>query len=391
MSSFISSSRPRVFVLVLVAAILGTGGAGLGAAAYFTATGDLLDEEAAAAIQRQGDPACTYFSLAVDNHAAFKYAAYAGRHPRIVALGSSRVLQLSGKLFVEPFYNLGRTMNSMADGSIALRQMVRLGKPEIVLLGIDHWLLSANHRLSRPDDGTVNRTDPFAASQILRLVGTVIRRPELLVAPQRLADGAHCPVGMAGITYHSGFDPAGFYYYGERLMLPAVEQEDFGFRDSLHRVGTGSRRFEHGDQPDPERVRSLAALIRDIEREGIEVIAFMPPVAPSIYDEMVRSGYYGYVGKIREALADAGVEIHDFHDPRALGFVDCEFTDGFHGGDVAYARLLGELARRVPTLRPYLDLAEVRRVGGMAGHATVYFEETFGVPESDFLGLGCTK
>lgn len=391
MSSYISSSRPRLFVLILVAAILVAGLSGLTAAFYFTATGDLLDEATAAAIQRSGGPTCTYSSLATDNHAAFKYAAYVGREPEIVALGSSRVLQFNGRLFSRPFYNLGRTMNSLADGPVALGEMARFGKPKVILLGIDYWLFSARHKQSAADDGTSNRTDPLAVPQLLRLVGTVLHRPELLIGPQRLLSGPDCPLGMTGIAYHSGFAPDGFYFYGERLMLPAVDQEDYAFRDSLRRVERGGRRFEHGDAPDPNLIRAMADLIQAIKHAGIEVIAFMPPVAPLVFAEMTRSGHYGYVSQIREALARQGVVVHDFHDPASLGLVDCDFIDGFHAGDAAHARLLDELVRREPALEAFVDSAEIRRLEGNPGHAAVYFEETFGVPETDFLGLGCAK
>lgn len=391
MSSFIFSSRPRLFVLAVVAAVLGLGVAGLAAAAYFTATGDLLDEARVAEIQRDGGPGCTYSSLATNNHAAFKYAAYAGRQPKIVALGSSRVLEFNGRLFSQPFYNLGRTMSSLADGHTALREMIRSGKPDIVLLGIDYWLFTSSHRTSISGAGTLGRVDPVSPSQLLKLVGSVIHRPELMVGADRLLNGPDCPLGIASIAYHSGFDADGFYYYGQRLMLPQADFDDYVFRDSLRRVRSGARRFEHGETPDIDRVRELAALVETFRREGIKVVPFLPPVAPTVFAEMAKAGGYGYVAKLREALIQEGLDVHDFHDPRSLDLVDCEFVDGNHGGDVAYARLLGELARREPGLAGYLDIAEVRRVGGMAGRAAVYFEETFGVPESDFLGLGCVK
>lgn len=390
MSFFIFSSKPRLFVLSVIAAVFGIGAAGACASLYFTTTGDLLSEAAVAELQKTGGASCTYLSLATNNHAAYKFAAYENAFPRVVALGSSLVLELNSRMFSQPFYNLGRAMNNLSDGRAALRLMQRLGKPEIVLLGLDYWLFSPNH-VPPPENAArpaVNRLDP---AQVFKLLGAVWRNPELAADIFSLSAGLSCPIGMAAKAYHAGFGPDGFYYYGERMVLPPDRLEDYQFRDSLRRSRVGSRRFEHGDEPDPARIEDLVSLVRAFETQGVKVIAFAPPVAPPVAQQMAEGGKHGYIAKTWAALAARGVAVHDFHDPASLNLVACDFLDGFHAGDVAFARMLRALAAREPALRPYVKRSELDRLSGMSGRAAVYFQEEFGIPEPDFLGLGCIK
>lgn len=375
----------------MVAAVLGLGAAGALAGAYFMATGDLLDERAVARLQREGGPACTYVTLATNNHTAYKLAAFEDVSPKVVALGSSRVLEFHSRMFTQPFYNLGRAMNDLTDAQEVLKRMERNGAPDLVLLGLDYWLFSPGYRplpesLASP---AVDAADPV---QLFRLVGAVWKNPELALNPWALltADTA-CPIGVAAKRYRAGFGADGFYYYGDRVLRPQGSVEDYQFRDSLARARHGTRRFEHGDEPDPARIEALAAIVRALEARGAKVIVFAPPVAPRVAQEMADSGRYGYVSKSWSALMERGVRVHDFHDPASLNLQDCEFIDGFHAGDAAFGRLLQALAVREPMLRPYVDSAELERLSAITGRAAVYLQETFGIAEPDFLGLGCPK
>ncbi len=374
----------------MAAAVLSLGAAGALAGAYFTATGDLLDERDVARVQREGGPACTYVTLATNNHMAYKLAAFEDVSPRIVALGSSRVLEFHGRMFAQPFYNLGRAMNDLADAQELLRRMERKGAPDLVLLGLDYWLFSPGYQLHEsPASPAVDAADPV---QLFRLVGAVWKNTELAVNPWvLLTQGPGCPIGIAAKRYRAGFGADGFYYYGDRLLRPQGSAEDYQFRDSLSRTRHGAPRFNHADEPDPARIEALVAIVRALEAQGARVIAFAPPVAPRVAKEMADSGKYGYVPKSWSALMERGVPVHDFHDPASLGLQDCEFVDGFHAGDAAFARILRTLADREPDLAPYVDRAELERLSAITGRAAVYLEATFGIAEPDFLGLGCAK
>ena len=84
--------------------------------------------------------------------------------------------------------------------------------------------------------------------------------------------------------------------------------------------------------------------------------------------------------------------VADFHDPRSLQTSDCEFIDGMHGGDLLYAKMLQEIARRDPRLAPYVDEAYIAKVAhDYSDLAMIPKKDITSEPETDFLKLGCRK
>jgi hypothetical protein len=68
-------------------------------------------------------------------------------------------------------------------------------------------------------------------------------------------------------------------------------------------------------------------------------------------------------------------------------------VDGFHGGEVTYARLLLRLSKKHPTLANNLKLEQLNQwVNQYKGHAQIPFEpEKLKYKEVDFLQIGCKK
>jgi len=66
------------------------------------------------------------------------------KKPKIVAFGSSRVLQFRDTFFSEAFYNLGYTASSIHEALDTALSMLLIHKPKVVLLGIDFWWFNEN-------------------------------------------------------------------------------------------------------------------------------------------------------------------------------------------------------------------------------------------------------
>ncbi len=59
--------------------------------------------------------------------------------PRLVVLGSSRVMTFRQEAFSVPFVNLGGAMNHLNEGRMFLRELVKFHRPEVVVIGLDMW------------------------------------------------------------------------------------------------------------------------------------------------------------------------------------------------------------------------------------------------------------
>ena len=59
--------------------------------------------------------------------------------PKIIALGSSRVMQFREESFNTSFITTGGAMNYLNEGYLFLQEMKKIHKPEIIILGLDFW------------------------------------------------------------------------------------------------------------------------------------------------------------------------------------------------------------------------------------------------------------
>jgi hypothetical protein len=109
---------------------------------------------------------------------------------------------------------------------------------------------------------------------------------------------------------------------------------------------------------------------------------------------MNESGKYRYISELRRRLGEFGIPIADFHDPQSIPATDCEFVDGYHGGDVTYLKMLRTMARDWDWLRPMVDVeAASATIANFDGNIIDQSngDKFNGRPEVDFLGLGCSR
>jgi hypothetical protein len=125
----------------------------------------------------------------------------------------------------------------------------------------------------------------------------------------------------------------------------------------------------------------------------IEVILFFPPLATASNQMMQRlSEKYAYIPRLKKALHDAGYRYYDYTDAGIIGSSDCEFIDGFHGGDVTYLRILKDLTEKEVSLAKYINKAFLNKnIVQYKGLSFMPDAQIVTANEIDFLELGCTK
>ena len=389
--TFSSKSRPVIFISTLLILLAVLAVIVWSTQYYFLKTGDLVSEEDAVNIQHSSGDLCLYDSLAANNHMAYKLALYDKFKPKVVVIGSSRVLQFGAPMFGAGFINMGRTMNYLLEGPATFARLLEHGKPELILLGIDFWWFNPNYRIRWGQAKQLIRVQHDNPAMLKSLIKNSITHPQFLGHASALFQKASCHLGVAAKTYLNGFGPDGFRYHGAKMTLRSRPDKDRGFANTLKRIKKGKARFEHADAPDQKKMDRFMALVETIRKAGIQLVIFMPPVAPTIANAMEASGKYAFILKIIAGLRRHGLMVHDFHMPDQLNLTDCNFLDGFHAGDVAAARILAHMAKTRPGLHKILNHEELSRLSQFSNRAEVYYSEAFGKPETDFLGLGCVK
>ena len=101
---------------------------------------------------------------------------------------------------------------------------------------------------------------------------------------------------------------------------------------------------------------------------------------------------YQYIDDLKAKLKELGIYYYDFTNARLLGSDDCEFVDGFHGGDLTYAKILKYIYDKDPSIREYINISYLERViSNYKGIAFIPDARVTSLPEIDFLKLGCNK
>ncbi len=362
---------------------------------YFTLTGDFLPLSKAAErlLENNERRVCLYMNVissGTDANLKFELFRRRKRPPELVVLGSSRVLALYQPMFRAPFLNMGRAYQFPAWEREVIDAIDAKGaRPRLALIGVDFWWFNARYmRKSRAvSSGGITRIDPNDPRQLRIIVKRSWENPSYWSLLPQMASLPACPVGILARLKNVGYLPDGGVVY---RITPATSK-DRRFRDSLGRIRRDKGEFSTASAPDERQTGIVLRFMRQLRERGVKVVAYAPPVAPTVYRAMRENGDYSYIERAFTALKRAGITFHDYLDPARLGLEDCEFLDGFHPGDVANALLLLDMARREPQLSRVMDLSFLRRLAANRGMSMAISDALTGRKEGDHLGLGCPK
>lgn len=297
-----------------------------------------------------------------DNFFAFKLISAEIRRPRVLVLGSSRVMQFRASMFESPvheFYNAGGAARSFVDAAEFIRRLPVDGRPRVIVLGVDQpWLLQAaafdeaDARAMDPDTYDVRRLVRLSQSVVQDLYLGKISIPRTL-GRRAPSDGAPA-LGMKAIMTGDGFRSDGSYQYGAYMtgMPPIADRLKEGFERLADNI-VPMVRASALDAAALQQLRDMLALSRQY---GLRIVGFSPPFAPSTIVEMRRTRGFGYLETIEPTLsvvfAEFGFRYFDWSDPTALGATDADMIDYFHPSETVVQRIARRLADAEPSLRP---------------------------------------
>ena len=117
-----------------------------------------------------------------------------------------------------------------------------------------------------------------------------------------------------------------------------------------------------------------------------------PPFAPTVWSSISNNSELSYIDEVYYELEQClGFEIHNYMDTNISD--DCEFLDGFHGGDTTYARIILDIFLNKKINYPFADVkflqTFIQNESGFASGFTRHQSKKFS--EVDFLELGCSK
>ena len=310
-------------------------------------TGELKDADEVILEQRENDS--TLLGLAYNEQNAYYKISNANYYQAdVIAVGTSRVMQIRNDYFTTSFYNCGGGANENFDSYLNFIKNLEY-KPQVIILGLDCWVFNDNWNrglMHYEDYRAIEKTKRSKLSLVKALISDwnakKWSRDTLSFFPNN--------IGINGIVKNNGFRNDCSYCYGDTYLHPE-SQPDYQFMDTIERINNGVSRFEYGDHIDSETIKLLDNLLAYCEGSGIYVVGFTAPLAPGIYERMEHSGNYGYLDEIvpecNRIFSEHGFGLYDYLDGESLGYGDEYYVDGFHGGDIVYAEIVKRIAEHV--------------------------------------------
>ena len=297
----------------------------------------------------------------------YKLASIAAHEASIVAVGTSRIMQFRSDFFTDgerEFYNAGGVVSRLFDYRALFRKL-RGQRARRAIVNFDPWMFNEAWPDFGPDPGVMREYEMDYSTL------DVIQR-SLRVYPDTVSGkldlgllfSARDGFGVNGITHGNGFRRDGSYRYEDFLRNPK-SSADYEFKDTLERIRSCTRRFERGDGASLRALAELDALATQWERDGFEIVAFLPPYAPTVVRAMRASGAHAWVFAVTDAVRGIFERHHvpfvDLTTCGEIGCVDADFVDGFHGGTILYARFAIALSTLTPWLAAAVDRPGLER------------------------------
>lgn len=333
------------------------------AAAVLLRTGEALPVRTLLSLQRAapaGQERLYLRGLMDQGFARYKVEGIRARRPAVLALGSSRVMQVRGDLFPgASFHNAGGLIQGMDDLAAVTAHPVLLEGVTTVVLGVDGWW--CNDAWSNPAGFTRMRDGPPDWKAPLAAVRAIVQRPAWL--DEKSPGAGH--FGLAARRYGAGFRSDGSYYYG----LPFPSDGKYVDREGTpipERVRRGISQFAPATGLSTNALARLDAALAALSKRNIRVLAFAPPLSSDTLAAIearpdARAFWISFRAEMTARFARAGIAWVDATDLSALGLDDRSLRDGFHAMETFHLHLLPAWSAQRPEDRELRDWAAAAR------------------------------
>jgi hypothetical protein len=341
-------------------------------AVYF-ASGEYIGTREVALRMAQGEPILLGLAYRDDTR-SMKHLIASEVEADLLILGTSRSMQFRGQFFnTGSFFNAGGGVASLQEMLFFLQALPEEALPSTLVIVLDQYFYNPTWNIAVPqnfsDYGFTQTSYPHNIHRCMQ---------DFILGKYSIFDifnSSSSAYGMAASARGSGFYEDGSYSYGFAI-LEAYTAEN-ALADSYRRILIGSDRFEYGDTLDAGVIQKTEELLAFCAENNIEVVAILPPYAPSVYTYMQSTGNYTYIDALYPTLIPLfrqyGFELYDY--TYLAETTDDMYFDGFHGSDRAYAAITVRLSKESAILAPYLDETNLTSLFESEGHSlTVTFE-----------------
>ena len=296
----------------------------------------------------------------------YKYLQILRRHPEILVLGSSRMMQFRAEMFgrqASTFYNGGGIIHSIEDLHTFLDRLPTEATPKIVILGVDFWWLNPNERKESIDSFAVGVEveGTYSWQGHANALAGYVRHPVSLRDLFTHSFGKQFDrnaIGLAAVQHHQGFRPDGSKRF--EIKLPATPEEwrhRLPGKKIVNKDILGENfPFAFTEGVPNSLLDQLRAALLKFKARGVFVIGYNPPIA-SEWAALVSTSprhkefWKEYHEKVPELFRSVQFPFVDVITPQQIGLDDRYMRDWYHGHDTFDMTMLRRFCEE-PQIRP---------------------------------------
>ena len=307
--------------------------------------------------------------------------------PEVVAIGSSRAMQMRDRFFSKSFINLGGSVTAVPELERVVTHIEGMGdaKPKLALVFVDPWWFNPGAP-NFSGEPVVNFPRMVSADLVWQGLKDLLYGNWVRQSLESRNLGIFAELKKAGFSGDGGYNYVG--------TIDGQTAADVGFAAELGGIRNGTEYFVAGAQPDSAAMGRMCSTLNRLRHAVGHVVVVAPPLAGAVWGRMSESGRYSYIQEAFAQLESCSPGFMNVTNPADIpGAGDCEFYDGVHYGNTIAARILRMVAQRQPQVAGYLNTAFIDSFipsyAGFAGGVTLMTYD--GMREVDFLRLGCAK
>lgn len=314
---------------------------------------------------------------------ASKWRGFETQRPRVIALGSSRVLKFRQEMFGRDgagFFNAGRMIQSVEDLNVFADELTPASTPRVALIGVDFWWLNANRTASgslsaeRNEDGVLD----------WRAHWLVWREMLSLSAPrssQSRSSQAHTPLPMQSLltAWRSpAFSDAlgiqarirgdGFRFDGSKnnkIDIPArIADWDLKVDKWKEKIAEGQKEVVFTTGVSAARLARLRQALMTLQKKGVVVLVFNPPLISTdakLMNAMPTQQrlWREYQTLVPQLCRELKIPFCDASTPQKLGLADYYMADAVHAEETFHLYILRSWMKNPVARRALPDVSKV--------------------------------
>lgn len=282
------------------------------------------------------------------------------KQPDILALGSSRALQIRQEFFTKAsFFNAGRIIYMPQDLTVFFEENKTELNNKLIILCIDHWWFNrkyfAKTAIARKEEFSKSKITPDYVLNMAKPLLESIRDKEVnITRVMRLRQENR--IGVTAILHKKGYRVDGSYHYGdEKRIIDSYPN----FEGMYKRIKNGINRLDYGEELEFLAINELDKFLKLCQINNTEVVGFLTPFPKTVWEKIITNGKHSYMKKIAPALVPLFDKYNfvftDYSDASLAKIIDEESIDGLHCSEKAYLKIILELCELSPALNELTD------------------------------------